>query len=72
MFYNLRSNVSIGAMLQPLLGEQRVKRYAGLIDTLAMFALVAATALFLGTGALTLSGGLSQHIGGETMPFLRG
>ncbi|KAI1695057.1 BCCT, betaine/carnitine/choline family transporter domain-containing protein [Ditylenchus destructor] len=37
VFYNRRSNFSIGAMLEPLLGEARVKRYAGLIDTLAMF-----------------------------------
>ncbi|NBF09310.1 BCCT family transporter [Pseudomonas sp. Fl4BN1] len=69
VFYNLRSNFSIGAMLQPLIGAKRVKRYAGLIDTLAMFALVAGMASSLGTGALTLSGGLSQYIGGETTPL---
>ncbi|RMQ96195.1 putative transporter-like membrane protein [Pseudomonas savastanoi pv. glycinea] len=69
VFYNLRSNFSIGSMLQPLLGRARVKRYAGLIDTLAMFALVAGMASSLGTGALTLSGGLSQYIGGETTPL---
>ncbi|WP_123724342.1 BCCT family transporter [Pseudomonas protegens] len=68
-FYNLRSNFSIGAMLQPLIGAERVKRYAGMIDTLAMFALVAGMASSLGTGALTLSGGLSQYIGGETTPL---
>ena len=69
VFYNRRSNFSIGAMLEPLLGEARVRRYAGLIDTLAMFALVAGMASSLGTGALTLSGGLSQYIGGETTPL---
>lgn len=69
VFYNLRSRFSIGSMLQPLLGEARVKRYAGLIDTLAMFALVAGMASSLGTGALTLAGGLSQYIGGETTPL---
>ena len=69
VFYNLRSSFSIGAMLQPLLGAARVKRYAGLIDTLAMFALVAGMASSLGTGALTLAGGLSQYIGGETSPL---
>ncbi|KAF0867075.1 BCCT family transporter [Pseudomonas sp. LD120] len=69
VFYNLRSDFSIGAMLQPLLGGQWVKRYAGLIDTLALFALVAGMASSLGTGALTLSGGLSQYIGGETTPL---
>lgn len=72
VFYNLRSHFSIGAMLQPLLGAERVKRYAGLIDTLAMFALVAGMASSLGTGALTLSGGLSQYIGGETTPLRLG
>lgn len=69
VFYNLRASFSIGSMLQPLLGAARVKRYAGLIDTLAMFALVAGMASSLGTGALTLSGGLSQYIGGETTPL---
>lgn len=69
VFYNRRSHFSIGAMLEPLLGEARVKRYAGLIDTLAMFALVAGMASSLGTGALTLAGGLAQYIGGETTPF---
>lgn len=68
-FYNLRASFSIGSMLQPLWGEARVKRYSGLIDTLAMFALVAGMASSLGTGALTLSGGLSQYIGGETTPL---
>ncbi|NNA88724.1 BCCT family transporter [Pseudomonas gessardii] len=72
VFYNLRSHFSIGAMLQPLLGAARVKRYAGLIDTLAMFALVAGMASSLGTGALTLAGGLSQYIGGETTPLRLG
>ncbi|WP_028615771.1 BCCT family transporter [Pseudomonas canadensis] len=69
VFYNRRSNFSIGAMLEPLLGEARVRRYAGLIDTLAMFALVAGMASSLGTGALTLAGGLAQYIGGETTPL---
>lgn len=72
VFYNLRGHFSIGAMLQPLLGQAWVKRHAGLIDTLAMFALVAGMASSLGTGALTLSGGLSQYIGGDTTPLRLG
>ncbi|BAU72503.1 BCCT family transporter [Metapseudomonas furukawaii] len=68
-FHNLRGEFSIGAMLRPLLGAERVRRYADLIDTLGLFALVAGIASALGTGALTLAGGLSQYIGGETTPL---
>lgn len=67
-FHNRKRAFSIGAMLEPVLGERLARRCSGLIDTLAMFALVAGMASSLGTGALTLAGGLGQYIGGETTP----
>lgn len=67
-FHNRKRAFSIGAMLEPVLGERLTCRCSGLIDTLAMFALVAGMASSLGTGALTLAGGLGQYIGGETTP----
>ena len=68
VFYNLRHKLSIGSMLIPLIGKGYAEKFGGLIDTLAMFALVAGVASSLGTGSLTLSGGISQYIGGDSNP----
>lgn len=70
-FYNRRQRFSISSMLEPLLGE-RVQRVGGLIDALALYALVAGMASTLGTGALTLAGGVGQYLGGETDPLRLG
>ncbi|MBP5981807.1 MAG: BCCT family transporter [Halomonas sp.] len=70
-FYNLRLRFSISSMLEPLFGA-RVKRFSGLIDAISLYALVAGMASSLGTGALTLAGGVGQYIGGETNPLRLG
>ncbi|GAA5173220.1 BCCT family transporter [Modicisalibacter zincidurans] len=70
-FYNLRLRFSISSMLEPILGP-RVKRFGGLIDAVALYALVAGMASSLGTGALTLAGGAGQYLGGETSPLRLG
>ncbi|MBD3896525.1 BCCT family transporter [Halomonas sp. ML-15] len=70
-FYNRRQRFSISSMLEPLLGEG-VKRYAGAIDALALYALVAGMASTLGTGALTIAGGVGQYVEGDTNPLRLG
>lgn len=70
-FYNLRLRFSISSMLEPLFGSG-IKRFAGLIDAVSLYALVAGMASSLGTGALTLAGGVNQYIGGETSPLRLG
>ncbi|WP_163577267.1 BCCT family transporter [Halomonas faecis] len=70
-FYNRRQKFSISSMLEPLFG-QRVGRYAGLIDALALYSLVAGMASTLGTGAITLAGGIGQYVNGETSPIRLG
>ncbi|WP_110685373.1 BCCT family transporter [Salinicola aestuarinus] len=70
-FYNLRLRFSISSMLEPIFGP-RVKRFAGLIDAVSLYALVAGMASSLGTGALTLAGGAGQYLGGETTPLRLG
>ncbi|GED21526.1 BCCT family transporter [Halomonas halmophila] len=70
-FYNLRLRFSISSMLEPLFGPG-VKRFAGLIDAVSLYALVAGMASSLGTGALTLAGGAGQYLGGETTPLRLG
>lgn len=67
-FYNLRLRFSISSMLEPIFGP-RIKRFAGLIDAVSLYALVAGMASSLGTGALTLAGGVGQYLGGETSPL---
>ncbi|OAL59296.1 MULTISPECIES: BCCT family transporter [unclassified Halomonas] len=70
-FYNLRLRFSISSMLEPLFGS-RIRRFAGLIDAVSLYALVAGMASSLGTGALTLAGGVGQYLGGETSPLRLG
>ncbi|WNL43375.1 BCCT family transporter [Halomonas sp. PAMB 3264] len=70
-FYNLRLRFSISSMLEPMFGP-RIKRYSGLIDAISLYALVAGMASSLGTGALTLTGGVNQYLGGETTPLRLG
>ncbi|MCG7599835.1 BCCT family transporter [Halomonas sp. McH1-25] len=70
-FYNLRLRFSISSMLEPLFGVG-IRRFAGLIDAVALYALVAGMASTLGTGALTLAGGVGQYLGGETTPLRLG
>ncbi|BBI52166.1 hypothetical protein HORIV_45870 [Vreelandella olivaria] len=63
-FYNLRLRFSISSMLEPLFGS-RIRRFAGLIDAISLYALVAGMASSLGTGALTLAGGVGQYLGAK-------
>jgi choline-glycine betaine transporter len=70
-FYNLRLRFSISSMLEPLFGS-RIKRFSGLIDAISLYALVAGMASSLGTGALTLAGGVGQYLGGESDPIRLG
>lgn len=67
VFHNLRLKFSISSMLEPLSGSG-IRRFSGLIDAVALYSLVAGMASTLGTGALTISGGIGQYIGGETSP----
>lgn len=60
VFYNLRHRFSITSMLVPVFGE-RIYRYAALIDSLALYSLVVGMASSLGTGALTISGGVGRY-----------
>ncbi|SDO14074.1 BCCT family transporter [Vreelandella arcis] len=71
VFYNLRLRFSISSMLEPLFGP-KIKRFSGLIDAISLYALVAGMASSLGTGALTLAGGVGQYLGGETSPLRLG
>ncbi|MEM9704852.1 MAG: BCCT family transporter [Pseudomonadota bacterium] len=57
-YYNLGSAYSLSGPFSVALGAPVEGRPAALIDALALFALVAGVAASLGTGVMTLSGGL--------------
>ncbi len=71
VFYNMRQRYSIGSALVPLFGE-KVHKFSSLIDVVCLFALMAGVAASLGTGTMTIAGGLEQVFGVESGPFTWG
>ncbi len=71
-FYNMKLPFSIGSSLQPILGDGVLGKKGQIIDTLALYALVAGMASSLGTGAITLVGGVGEFIDIRTTPFTLG
>ena len=67
VFYNMKQRYSIGSALVPLFGE-KVHRYSSIIDVVCLFALMAGVAASLGTGTMTIAGGLEQLFGIESGP----
>jgi choline-glycine betaine transporter len=58
-FYNLKRNFNLGALIFPAFGKPIHLNLLGLINSIGLFALVAGMAASLGTGILTISGGLN-------------
>lgn len=71
-FYNSKLPFSIGSSLQPVFGDSVLGRNGQIIDTIALYALVAGMASSLGTGAITLVGGVSEFMDIRTTPFTVG
>ncbi len=71
-FYNCKLPFSISSSLQPVFGAHVLGRKAQIIDTVALYALVTGMASSLGTGAITLVGGLGQLADIDTTPFSLG
>ncbi len=70
MYYNRGAAFSLSAPLSPLFGK-RLKGKAGqLIDSVCLFSLVAGMSASLGTGVLTLSGGLRELFPISQSPLL--
>lgn len=66
-FYNMKQKYSIGSAFVPLLGE-KAKRYNGIIDVICLFTLVLGMAASLGTGTLTIGGGIENIFGIKSGP----
>ncbi len=62
-YYNMRQPFSLGSTLVPILGSRIAVRCGSLIDAVCLYSLVAGMAATLGTGILTISGGLESQWG---------
>lgn len=71
VFYNMKQRYTLGSVLVPLFGE-KVHKISSLIDVLCLFALVAGMASSLGTGTMTIAGGLENVFGMKSGPALWG
>lgn len=71
-FYNLKMPYSISSSLKPVFGHWVTGKKGDVIDALALYSLVVGMASSLGTGALTLVGGISQFIPMERTPLTLG
>lgn len=67
VFYNMKKSYSIGSAFVPLLGDG-AKKYNEIIDIICLFALVLGMAASLGTGTLTMGGGVENIFGIKSGP----
>ncbi|WP_165313544.1 BCCT family transporter [Vibrio ziniensis] len=71
-FYNLKLPFSISSLLRPVFGRYLTPTISDVIDALALYSLVVGMASSLGTGALTLVGGMSRFVDIERNAFSLG
>lgn len=71
-YYNLKLPFSLGSALSPIFGKSVQGKVGQIIDAVALYALVAGMAASLGTGVLTLAGGLDNILSIGTGPIVLG
>lgn len=69
-YYNMKKPYSFTSCLIPVLGERGVKKSASVIDSVCLFVTAAGMASSLGTGILSVAGGISQTTGMKSSPIL--
>ncbi|MGB9840414.1 BCCT family transporter [Thermovenabulum sp.] len=69
-FYNMRKPFSLSSMLYPLFGEKAIGKWGEIVDAICLYTLVAGMAASLGTGVLTLAGGLNYVFGVKSNKFI--
>lgn len=65
-FYNMRLPYSIASTLVPVFGRRILDRWSQPLDAVVMFSLIAGMAASLGSGVLSISGGLSFLTGWQS------
>ena len=69
-YYNLKQPFSLGSLLYPLIGNRAHGVVGTALDIICLYGLVAGMAASLGTGILTLMGGLDKLLGIPQSDFL--
>ncbi|MDR1287469.1 MAG: BCCT family transporter [Treponema sp.] len=71
VFYNMHKPFSLGSTLTPILGDRAIGKFGEVIDAVCLYALILGMAASLGTGILSLAGGLSYqyNIPNNTMTY---
>lgn len=69
-YYNNKQAFSLGALLFPLLGKTANTGISRVVDIISLYGLVAGMAASLGTGMLSISGGLETVLGISSSSFL--
>lgn len=68
--YNMKLPFTLGSTLVPILGRDRSLRIGQVVDAICLYSLVAGMAASLGTGILTISGGLNELVGIPRQPWV--
>ncbi|HWR39499.1 MAG TPA: BCCT family transporter [Patescibacteria group bacterium] len=69
-YYNMKKPYSLGSTLTPVFGDKVLGKWGQGIDAICMYALIAGMAASLGTGVLSIAGGLNKLTGVQTGAFL--
>lgn len=69
-YYNMRKPFSLGSTLYPLAGERALGKWGQGIDAICLYALVAGMSASLGTGIMTVAGGIEYLFGMKSGPFI--
>lgn len=69
-FYNMKKPYSLGSTLIPIFGDRVLGKWAQGIDAICMYSLIAGMAASLGTGVLSIAGGLKYLTGIQTGALL--
>ncbi len=69
-FYNMKKPYSLGSTLTPLFGSRILGKWSQGIDAICMYALIAGMSASLGTGVLSIAGGLKYLTGVQTGALL--
>jgi len=69
-FYNMRKPYTLGSTLTPVFGDKVLGKWSQGIDAVCMYSLIAGMAASLGTGVLSIAGGLKYLTGIQTGAFL--
>ncbi|AUS94983.1 BCCT transporter [Clostridium thermosuccinogenes] len=69
-FYNMRKPYTLGSMLTPVFGDKVLGKWSQGIDAVCMYSLIAGMSASLGTGILSIAGGLKYLTKIQTGAFL--